>query len=101
MPADSASCSPRHLVAAACRQVEYQATTLVAERQQLDALEAQRRAALQEAEQSLLGELARVDDQAKAARLAQVEAVEAAYQASLKQLRADAQRQLKVRCSRW
>lgn len=88
-------------VAAVCCQVEYQATTLVAERQQLDALEAQRRAALQEAEQSLLGELARVDDQAKAARLAQVEAVEAAYQASLKQLRADAQRQLKVRCGTW
>jgi hypothetical protein len=50
------------------------------QRQQLSALEAQRRAAARAAEDALAGELARLDDRAKEQKLLQVEAAERAYE---------------------
>ena len=64
------------------KAVALQANSLSAERQQLSALEAERRAALRELESALTSEMVRLDDRAKEEKLKQVASMEKAYQAS-------------------
>ncbi|KAG2434986.1 hypothetical protein HYH02_011985 [Chlamydomonas schloesseri] len=76
------------------RAVALQAASLSTERQQLAALEEERRALLRQLEAETAAELARLDDRAKEEKLKQVAAVERAYQANLLEVRATWQREL-------
>jgi hypothetical protein len=58
----------------------FEAEALTAQRSQLAALEAQRRAAARVSEEALASELSRLDDRAKEERLRQIEAAERAYE---------------------
>ncbi|PNW86118.1 hypothetical protein CHLRE_02g074000v5 [Chlamydomonas reinhardtii] len=76
------------------RAVALQAASLSTERQQLAALEEERRGLLRQLEAETAAELARLDDRAKEEKLKQVAAVERAYQANLLEVRATWQREL-------
>lgn len=62
------------------KQVAYEAAALTSQRQQLAALDAQRRAALRAIEDSLATAGARLDDRAKEEKLKQIRLAEEAYQ---------------------
>ncbi|GBF94025.1 hypothetical protein Rsub_07293 [Raphidocelis subcapitata] len=72
----------------------FEADALASQREQLAALDAQRREASRAAEAALASELARLDDRAKQERLRQVQAVERAYEASVGGMRSQWQSQL-------
>ncbi|EFJ44153.1 hypothetical protein VOLCADRAFT_95633 [Volvox carteri f. nagariensis] len=76
------------------RAVALQAASLSSERQQLAALEEQRRAMLRQLEAETASEMARLDDRAKEEKLRQIAAMEKAYQANLLEVRATWQREL-------
>ncbi|GIL59135.1 hypothetical protein Vafri_14052 [Volvox africanus] len=76
------------------RAVAMQAASLSTERQQLAALEEQRRAMLRQLEADTATEMARLDDRAKEEKLKQIAAVEKAYQANLLEVRATWHREL-------
>ncbi|GLI62440.1 hypothetical protein VaNZ11_005061, partial [Volvox africanus] len=76
------------------RAVAMQAASLSTERQQLAALEEQRRAMLRQLESDTATEMARLDDRAKEEKLKQIAAVEKAYQANLLEVRATWHREL-------
>ncbi|KAG2425932.1 hypothetical protein HXX76_013306 [Chlamydomonas incerta] len=76
------------------RAVALQAASLSTERQQLAALEEERRGLLRQLEAETAAELARLDDRSKEEKLKQVAAVERAYQANLLEVRATWQREL-------
>eukprot|EP00879_Flechtneria_rotunda_P024784 GHRR01026296.1.p1 GENE.GHRR01026296.1~~GHRR01026296.1.p1 ORF type:complete len:543 (+),score=250.86 GHRR01026296.1:796-2424(+) len=71
------------------KQVAFDSAALTAQRQQLAALDAQRRTALHAVEDSLAAATSRLDDAAKGQKLKQIRMVEEAYQASLSSLRAE------------
>lgn len=62
------------------KQVAYETAALTSQRQQLAALDAQRRAALRAIEESLASATARLDDKAKEEKLKQIRLTEEAYQ---------------------
>lgn len=62
------------------KQVAFEAAALTSQRQQLAALDAQRRAALRAIEDSLSTAGARLDDRAKEEKLRQIRLAEEAYQ---------------------
>lgn len=77
------SCLSRQVVAELeqrSKQVAYDAAALTSQRQQLVALDAQRRAALRAIEDSLASAGARLDDRAKEEKLRQIRLAEEAYQ---------------------
>jgi len=63
------------------KQVAHDSAALVAQRQQLAALDAQRRAALRAIDDTLATAGARLDDRSKEEKLKQIRLVEEAYQA--------------------
>ncbi|KAI8465354.1 MAG: hypothetical protein J3K34DRAFT_461431 [Monoraphidium minutum] len=76
------------------KAMAFEAEALTAQRAQLSALEAQRRAAARAAEDALASELSRLDDRSKAEKLRQIEAAERAYEASLVGMRGEWQAEL-------
>eukprot|EP00775_Hariotina_reticulata_P010320 gene10320-10477_t len=76
------------------KQVAHDSAALTAQRQQLAALDAQRRAALRAIDDSLATAGARLDDRSKEEKLKQIRVVEEAYQTSLSSLRAEWQSEL-------
>jgi hypothetical protein len=62
------------------KQVAYDSAALTAQRQQLAALDAQRRAALRSIEDAVSAAASRLDDRAKEEKLKQIRLVEEAYQ---------------------
>jgi hypothetical protein len=62
------------------KQVAYDSAALTAQRQQLSALDAQRRAALRSIEDAMAAAASRLDDRAKEEKLKQIRLVEEAYQ---------------------
>lgn len=73
------------------KQVAFEATALTSQRQQLAALDAQRRAALRAIEDSLATAGARLDDRAKEEKLKQIRLAEESYEVSHCRSRARAQ----------
>jgi hypothetical protein len=69
------------------KQVAYDSAALTAQRQQLAALDAQRRAALRSIEDAMSAAASRLDDRAKEEKLKQIRLVEEAYQVRLTWMR--------------
>ncbi|KXZ54196.1 hypothetical protein GPECTOR_5g290 [Gonium pectorale] len=78
------------------RAVALQAASLSTERQQLAALEEQRRAMLRQLDAEAANEMTRLDDRAKEEKLRQIATVERAYQENLLEIRATWQRELEA-----